>query len=95
MHNRCNPIHLFQLYVRCIWGALPDDSVPLRSGFCGGFDNSVHPSYSLQDIPAGAKEFRYGVFGLGASFAPAIGPTLGGWLTQHLGWNWVFCRSLP
>ncbi len=28
-------------------------------------------------------------------FALAIGPTLGGWLTEHAGWRWVFMVNLP
>lgn len=36
-----------------------------------------------------------GIFGFGASVAPALGPTLGGYLTQHFGWNWVFYINVP
>ncbi|RUM88988.1 MAG: MFS transporter [Thermodesulfatator sp.] len=36
-----------------------------------------------------------GIFGLGVSFAPALGPTLGGFLTEHLSWRWVFYVNLP
>jgi len=32
-----------------------------------------------------------GVFGLSS----IIGPTLGGWITDHLGWRWVFYVNLP
>ncbi len=45
--------------------------------------------------PPDKKGVAMGVFGLGASFAPAVGPTLGGWLTEHLGWNWVFFINVP
>jgi DHA2 family multidrug resistance protein len=32
---------------------------------------------------------------LGASFAPAIGPSLGGFITEHLTWRWVFWVNVP
>ncbi|SHK27743.1 DHA2 family efflux MFS transporter permease subunit [Thermocrinis minervae] len=36
-----------------------------------------------------------GIYGLGVSFAPALGPTLGGWLTEHLNWRFVFYINVP
>ncbi len=45
--------------------------------------------------PPEQRGVAMGIFGLGASFAPAVGPTLGGWLTEHLGWNWVFFINVP
>ncbi len=45
--------------------------------------------------PPEKKGFAMGVFGLGASFAPAVGPTLGGWLTEHMNWNWIFFINVP
>ncbi|MCS7084381.1 MAG: DHA2 family efflux MFS transporter permease subunit, partial [Aquificaceae bacterium] len=36
-----------------------------------------------------------GIYGLGVSFAPALGPTLGGWITEHLSWRWVFYINIP
>ncbi len=45
--------------------------------------------------PPEKKGIAMGVFGLGASFAPAVGPTLGGWLTEHINWNWIFFINVP
>ena len=45
--------------------------------------------------PPEQKGVAMGVFGLGASFAPAVGPTLGGWLTEHMNWNWIFFINVP
>jgi len=36
-----------------------------------------------------------GIYGLGVSFAPAVGPTLGGWITEHIDWRWVFYINVP
>jgi len=45
--------------------------------------------------PEEKRGFAMGIFGIGVSFAPAIGPTLGGWLTENLGWNWIFFINVP
>jgi DHA2 family multidrug resistance protein len=36
-----------------------------------------------------------GFYGLGASLAPALGPTVGGLITEHLSWRWIFYVNLP
>jgi DHA2 family multidrug resistance protein len=36
-----------------------------------------------------------GIYAMGVSFAPSLGPTVGGWITQHLAWRWVFYINVP
>ncbi len=36
-----------------------------------------------------------GIYAMGVSFAPSLGPTVGGYITQHLSWRWVFFINLP
>jgi EmrB/QacA subfamily drug resistance transporter len=36
-----------------------------------------------------------GIYGLGVVFAPAAGPTLGGWLVENLDWRWIFFINAP
>ncbi|HIP43291.1 MAG TPA: DHA2 family efflux MFS transporter permease subunit [Aquifex aeolicus] len=45
--------------------------------------------------PPEKKGLAMGIYGLGVSFAPALGPTLGGWITQHIDWRWVFYINIP
>ena len=45
--------------------------------------------------PPEKKGVAMGIFGLGVSFAPALGPTLGGYITEHLHWRWVFYINIP
>ncbi|HEY8964972.1 MAG TPA: DHA2 family efflux MFS transporter permease subunit, partial [Candidatus Methylacidiphilales bacterium] len=30
------------------------------------------------------------IFAMTATFAPSVGPTIGGWLTDNYGWQWIF-----
>src|SRR5271170_4129096 len=34
-------------------------------------------------------------YGLAVVFAPAIGPTLGGWITDNFDWRWIFFINVP
>jgi MFS transporter, DHA2 family, multidrug resistance protein len=36
-----------------------------------------------------------GIYGMGVVVAPAIGPTIGGWLTDNWSWPWVFYVNVP
>jgi DHA2 family multidrug resistance protein len=36
-----------------------------------------------------------GLYGLGVSFGPAIGPVLGGYVTEYLNWRMVFFMNVP
>ncbi len=45
--------------------------------------------------PPEKKGIAMGIYGMGVSFAPALGPALGGWLTEHMGWRYVFFVNIP
>lgn len=46
-------------------------------------------------FPKEERGLAMGLYGLGAAFAPAIGPSLGGFITEHLSWRWIFYINLP
>jgi len=46
-------------------------------------------------FPEEKKGIAMGIYGLGVSFAPAVGPTLGGYITEYLNWRWVFFINVP
>ncbi len=45
--------------------------------------------------PPERQGLAMGIFALGVSFAPALGPCAGGFLTEHFSWRWVFFINLP
>jgi DHA2 family multidrug resistance protein len=45
--------------------------------------------------PPEKQGLAMGIYAMGVSFAPSLGPTVGGWITQHLSWRWVFYINLP
>ena len=45
--------------------------------------------------PPEKQGLAMGIYAMGVSFAPSLGPTIGGWITQYLNWRWVFYINLP
>ena len=37
----------------------------------------------------------FALYGLAVVVAPAIGPTLGGWITDNFNWRWIFFINVP
>jgi DHA2 family multidrug resistance protein len=37
----------------------------------------------------------FDVYGTAVVVAPAIGPTLGGWITDNYSWHWIFFINVP
>jgi DHA2 family multidrug resistance protein len=46
-------------------------------------------------FPPNKQGLAMGIFGLGVSFAPALGPTIGGYLTEYYNWRMVFFINIP
>lgn len=46
-------------------------------------------------FPPSERGRAMGIYGVAVVLAPAIGPTLGGWLTDSYDWRWVFYMGLP
>ncbi|NOY12281.1 MAG: DHA2 family efflux MFS transporter permease subunit [Deltaproteobacteria bacterium] len=45
--------------------------------------------------PPEKRGLAMGIYAMGVSFAPSLGPTVGGWITEHFDWRWVFYINLP
>jgi MFS transporter, DHA2 family, multidrug resistance protein len=46
-------------------------------------------------FPPQKRGQAFAVYGLAVVFAPAIGPTLGGYITDHFDWRWIFFITVP
>ena len=46
-------------------------------------------------FPPQKRGLAFAAYGIAVVFAPAIGPTLGGWITDNFTWRWVFLLNVP
>jgi MFS transporter, DHA2 family, multidrug resistance protein len=50
----------------------------------------------LTDLfPPQKRGQAFALYGIAVVFAPAIGPTLGGWITDNFSWRWIFFINIP
>jgi DHA2 family multidrug resistance protein len=64
-------------------------------GMSAGYLTPLGMAILHETYPAGKRGMAMGVFMAGMSFGPAIGPSLGGYLVEHLSWRAVFYINLP
>jgi MFS transporter, DHA2 family, multidrug resistance protein len=41
------------------------------------------------------RGMAFAIYGMAVVLAPAIGPTLGGWITDNYSWRWIFYINVP
>ncbi len=46
-------------------------------------------------FPPAKLGMAFSLYGMAVVLAPAIGPTLGGWITDNYNWRWIFFINLP
>ncbi|HEU4585497.1 MAG TPA: MFS transporter, partial [Gemmatimonadaceae bacterium] len=64
-------------------------------GLGGGVLITVSQAILRETFPVEEQGVAMGVYGMGVVLAPAIGPTLGGWLTDQYSWPWIFYVNVP
>lgn len=88
---------LFVLFsVACAFARDLDQMIVLRilQGLCGGVLIPMAFTLILTLLPASRQPIGLAIFAIAATFAPAIGPTIGGWLSEGWGWQYVFYVNL-
>jgi MFS transporter, DHA2 family, multidrug resistance protein len=63
-------------------------------GFTGGVMIPMALTTALSTLPKSKQPLGLALFGITATLGPAIGPSIGGWLTDNYGWQWVFYVNL-
>src|SRR5689334_20002091 len=64
-------------------------------GATGGGLQPVSQAILVDSFPQAKRGTAFVFYALATVFAPAIGPTLGGWITEQASWRWVFLINLP
>src|SRR5205823_6863982 len=63
-------------------------------GFTGGVLIPLAFTLIITLLPKAKQPIGQALFAISATFAPAIGPTIGGYLTQNWGWEYIFYVNL-
>ncbi len=64
-------------------------------GVGGGALQPIAQAILLESFPPAKRGAAMAAYTLGIVFAPIIGPTLGGWITDNYSWRWVFYINIP
>ena len=67
----------------------------LVQGACGASLVPLSQAVLLDINPPERHTKAMALYGMGSILGPVVGPTLGGWLTETMGWRWIFLVNLP
>jgi len=67
----------------------------ILQGVGGGALIPVSQAVLRETFPYEEQGMAMGIYGFGVVLGPAFGPTLGGWLTDHFSWPWIFYINVP
>jgi MFS transporter, DHA2 family, multidrug resistance protein len=64
-------------------------------GLGGGALQPVSQAILSDAFPPEKRAMAFSIYGMSVVAAPAIGPTLGGWITDNYSWHWIFLINVP
>ncbi len=92
----CNSILFLFFSIFCAWSANLGEMILFRAGqgFTGGVLIPMSLTIVLKTLPKAKQPIGLALFSITATIAPSIGPTIGGWLTDNLGWEYNFYLNI-
>jgi DHA2 family multidrug resistance protein len=67
----------------------------VMQGICGASLVPLSQSVMFDIYPMERRGAAMAMWGVGVQLGPICGPILGGWLTEHYNWRWVFYVNVP
>jgi len=64
-------------------------------GIGAGVMMPVQQAILRETYPPHQQGLAMGIFGVAVMIGPAVGPTLGGWITDNYNWPWIFYVNVP
>src|SRR4051794_22102278 len=91
-----NAVLFLTLSIACAFAQNLPQMIVLRAiqGFTGGVLIPLAFTLIMTLLPKAKQPVGLALFALSATFAPAIGPTIGGYLTENWGWEYIFYVNL-
>jgi len=91
-----NSILFLFFSVCCAFAGSLGEMIVFRAGqgFTGGVLIPMAFTIVLTTLPPAKQPIGLALFSVTATFAPSIGPTIGGWLTDNFGWEYNFYLNI-
>src|SRR6266571_4957305 len=91
-----NAVLFLALSIACAFAQDLPQMIALRAvqGFTGGVLIPLAFTLIITLLPKAKQPVGLALFALSATFAPAIGPTIGSYLTENWGWEYIFYVNL-
>jgi DHA2 family multidrug resistance protein len=67
----------------------------ILQGVGGGGLQPSEQAILADTFPPAKRGMAFALYGFAVVAAPAIGPTLGGWITDNYTWRWIFLINVP
>src|ERR1700731_3892047 len=81
-------------------GGLAPNLAPLivcrvLQGAGGGGLQPSEQAILADTFPPAKRGMAFAIYGMAVVVAPALGPTIGGWITDNYSWRWIFFMNIP